>query len=254
MEYILTPEGELCHYGVKGMKWGVRRYQNADGSLTAAGKKRARQEYRADNKTAYELGKKATIAGHATAKSMKRTIKYENRLEKKYANDPDGQKGSTNRLRRKWEASAKTTEGFGMVYAAYKNKAEQHCQSLIDKYGSEAVSSIKYKDKKLPAGKESPSKVSVMNERTNNLSDYARAGARTVASFGLSTAMDLPVAVVFAPKTTGEKGRYAEQVAYYQNLRDTPKRSANKNTRVSGQEEADFWKALAEEELKKQRG
>lgn len=31
---------ELQHWGVKGMKWGVRRYQNKDGSLTPAGKKR----------------------------------------------------------------------------------------------------------------------------------------------------------------------------------------------------------------------
>ena len=30
----------LCHYGVKGQKWGVRNYQYADGSLTPAGKKR----------------------------------------------------------------------------------------------------------------------------------------------------------------------------------------------------------------------
>ena len=35
-----TEDDELMHYGVKGMQWGVRRYQNNDGSLTSAGKKR----------------------------------------------------------------------------------------------------------------------------------------------------------------------------------------------------------------------
>ena len=31
---------QIWHWGVKGMKWGVRRYQNTDGSLTDAGKRR----------------------------------------------------------------------------------------------------------------------------------------------------------------------------------------------------------------------
>lgn len=38
-DYILR-NGELYHHGVKGMKWGVRRYQNKDGSLTPQGEKR----------------------------------------------------------------------------------------------------------------------------------------------------------------------------------------------------------------------
>lgn len=39
-EYILTSDGELYHWGIKGMHWGVRRYQNPDGSLTPAGRRR----------------------------------------------------------------------------------------------------------------------------------------------------------------------------------------------------------------------
>lgn len=35
---------ELTHHGILGQKWGVRRYQNRDGSLTAAGKKRLEQK------------------------------------------------------------------------------------------------------------------------------------------------------------------------------------------------------------------
>ena len=37
---------ELYHWGVKGMKWGVRRYQNSDGTLTEVGQKRYERDQR----------------------------------------------------------------------------------------------------------------------------------------------------------------------------------------------------------------
>jgi len=42
---------ELYHSGIKGMKWGVRRYQNKDGTLTAAGKKRRATNYTEEAKS-----------------------------------------------------------------------------------------------------------------------------------------------------------------------------------------------------------
>ena len=63
-DYYLTSsasfisDGELYHYGIKGQKWGVRRYQNKDGSLTPAGKKRRSSSDEARNMSTDELRQK----------------------------------------------------------------------------------------------------------------------------------------------------------------------------------------------------
>ena len=43
-------DNEFNHHGIKGMRWGVRRYQNEDGSLTSAGKKRYKSGDRMNDK------------------------------------------------------------------------------------------------------------------------------------------------------------------------------------------------------------
>lgn len=59
-------ENELYHHGIKGMRWGVRRFQNADGSYTSAGKAR------------YNMGtsaKKAVVTA-ATVSALHKKPKY----------------------------------------------------------------------------------------------------------------------------------------------------------------------------------
>lgn len=217
MDYVITPDGELYHYGVKGQKWGVRRYQNKDGSLTPAGKKRAKQEYKSDNKTAFELGKNATITGRAAANSINRTARLKNRLEKRQEKDPDGSTRRTKSLHDKLEASAKATEQLSATYMKYKAAAEAHCKSLVDKYGKEAVSSIKYKDLKTKNGK-----INAMNERTNTLSDYAVSGLSFVAATA-AVMMGAPVGIYSRPLTTREKASRLENITYLENLNNRRK-------------------------------
>lgn len=76
---------ELLHWGIKGMKWGVRRFQNKDGSLTPEGKKRYKDEM--DKLRAEE---KAIKTKEATkAKIAKLDAKRKELDERKRALDDD---------------------------------------------------------------------------------------------------------------------------------------------------------------------
>lgn len=62
---------DLEHYGLKGQKWGIRKYQNKDGTYTEAGKKR----YNREQKKASKLTAQARVSSRAVRLAEKKTHK-----------------------------------------------------------------------------------------------------------------------------------------------------------------------------------
>lgn len=86
--YILTSNGELYHWGVKGMKWGVRRYQNKNGTLTAAGKKRRKSQQKELSPNKKErIARKKDLKNRRTMSDAELKKKIERlKMEKEFKN------------------------------------------------------------------------------------------------------------------------------------------------------------------------
>lgn len=87
---IVQEDDYLEHHGIKGQKWGIRRYQNADGTLTEAGKrhydiKEAKIKARAEKAVARAQVKAAKLSAKTeklAAKNLKKATKEQAKLLK----------------------------------------------------------------------------------------------------------------------------------------------------------------------------
>ena len=99
MDYLVCKE--LYHHGIKGQKWGIRKYQNEDGSLTTEGK--ARYGY---DETTGKLSKEGRKIEKSDRKeALKDAIKIQKDVKKEYGSifginerDRSSVKQETNRI------------------------------------------------------------------------------------------------------------------------------------------------------------
>lgn len=132
---------QLYHHGIKGMRWGVRRYQNADGSLTPAGRKRVSKEYKkVADKVTNTLNRNST---DMYLKSYNKAADYMNgggidkfnkRQEKKYGKKYQERDGYTDDYMKLFDE--KLTENLNKslndFYVSDKNV--QKARDLVKKY------------------------------------------------------------------------------------------------------------------------
>lgn len=109
---------ELAHHGIKGQKWGVRRFQNKNGTLTGAGKKRYSSDFE-EKKAAYKTAKKAYNKAFNKADTY-RVAAWSPSKKQRQANDE------------RWDDAFKKGQALNKAEKAYK-KAKATRKNAINK-------------------------------------------------------------------------------------------------------------------------
>lgn len=112
--WVCTRQGDLYHHGIKGQKWGVRRFQNKDGSLTPAGKKR----YDEPNSHSDKKEKQHKIPQN---KSLHR-LKLEDKYKQQGFSKEEAEQKAAKRIKTEMyvAAAAAVTVASCVAYAKYK--------------------------------------------------------------------------------------------------------------------------------------
>lgn len=134
----------LCHYGIKGMKWGLRRYQNPDGSLTSEGRarygsiKELGKHINSERYKARRLAGAAATSDRALNRAKSRTKMYEDELKNnpqtKYTNDD---------LR----AAKESQENLNKIAKQNRSAVKKHYNELLKEFGKDNVSDVIYNKK-----------------------------------------------------------------------------------------------------------
>lgn len=102
----------LKHHGIKGQKWGVRRFQNKNGTYTPAGRKRRQDNWSEDARSTHQLKKKSV---NEMSNAELRKYNERIRLEQEYSKLNPGS------VKKGWKYVAGATVATTTVLNLYNN-------------------------------------------------------------------------------------------------------------------------------------
>lgn len=211
----------LCHYGIKGMKWGLRRYQNSDGSLTAAGRARygdfktLGKHINDEKKKARVLAGAAATTDRALTRANQRVQKYTDKLEARRAKGKD-----TTRQERKLNAAKESQKDITNLAETNRAAVKKHYDSLVKEFGKETVNNVVRNEKGEISDGVAKGKALTASLITGSL--IGGVGGGTLAGLGTYALVDAlgsdkndPVIGVTGAAKTMEKKAYKRAKKYY---------------------------------------